>query len=242
MGRLQDGRLQDKVAFITGAASGIGFACAERFAREGAKIAGFDIAELSAEMKSTLKEIGNETESWSGDVRDEEALERSVAGAVDRFGRIDILINAAGVSTGGAVGDLETAEWDRVMDINLKGTFLASKYVVRGMAESVRAHPLGHASLSAGSIEGLVGLGDTLFRTGVNIALPVIGAIFALKLTIALLARVAQKLHLFVLAFTLTILMGQIVLAIAFPSIGAAVAEHLQRTADIVLWLATRDG
>jgi len=146
------GRLQDKVAFITGAASGIGFACAERFAQEGAKIAGFDIAEPSDEMRSTLGQIGTECEHWMGDVRDEEALERSVGAAVEKFGGIDILINAAGVSTGGTVGDLETEEWDRVLDINLKGTFLASRYVVRQMVEK------GSGSIvNLASIEGMEG-------------------------------------------------------------------------------------
>jgi meso-butanediol dehydrogenase/(S,S)-butanediol dehydrogenase/diacetyl reductase len=146
------GRLQDKVAFITGAASGIGFACAERFAREGANIAGYDVASPSEEMRKILAETGRESEYWNGDVRDEGAIERSVRAAAEKFGRIDILINAAGVSTGGTVGDLETEEWDRVLDINLKGTFLVSKYVVRRMVEQLSGNIVNLAS-----IEGMEG-------------------------------------------------------------------------------------
>lgn len=145
------GRIRDKVAFITGAASGIGFACAERFAQEGATIAGFDIGSPSEEMLGKLKSTGREVEFWQGDVRDEVAVEQSVAAAVERFGRIDILINSAGVSSGGPVGDLETSEWDRVLDINLKGTFLVSKYVVRRMVEQ-----LSGSIVNLASIEGLI--------------------------------------------------------------------------------------
>jgi NAD(P)-dependent dehydrogenase (short-subunit alcohol dehydrogenase family) len=148
-----EGRIEGKVAFITGAASGIGFACAERFAREGANIAGFDLSQPSEEMLGKLKAGGREYEYWQGDVRDEDAVEQSVAAAVERFGHIDILINAAGVSSAGAVGDLETSEWDRVMDINIKGTFLVAKHVVRRMVERSSG-----SIVNLASIEGLIAM------------------------------------------------------------------------------------
>jgi dihydroanticapsin dehydrogenase len=147
------GRIEDKVAFITGAASGIGFACAERFAKEGANIAGFDLAQPSEEMLSKLKDTGREYEYWQGDVRDEAVVERSVAAVVERFGRVDILVNAAGVSSAGAVGELDTSEWDRVMDINIKGTFLVAKHVVKRMVEQSSG-----SIVNLASIEGLIAM------------------------------------------------------------------------------------
>ena len=134
-------RLQDRVALITGAASGIGAACAKRFAEEGARIAGFDLNKPAGFVTG---------EFWEGDVRNEARLETVVSEVVERLGRIDILVNAAGVAGGGAVGDLEEDEWDRVIDINLKGTFLASKHVVRRMVEQ------GSGSIvNLASIEGI---------------------------------------------------------------------------------------
>jgi NAD(P)-dependent dehydrogenase (short-subunit alcohol dehydrogenase family) len=147
------GRIDGNVAFITGAASGIGFACAERFALEGANIAGFDLAQPSEEMVSRLKDSGCEFEFWQGDVRDESRIEEVVEAATERFGRLDSLINAAGVSAAGAVGDLDASDWDRVMDINIKGTFLTSKHVVKGMVER------GSGSIvNLASIEGLIAM------------------------------------------------------------------------------------
>jgi meso-butanediol dehydrogenase/(S,S)-butanediol dehydrogenase/diacetyl reductase len=118
------GRLEGRVALVTGAASGIGAACVRRFAAEGAQVAGFDRAKASAGDLALFREV---------DVRDEEAIEAGVAAIVDSLGRIDVLVNAAGVAGAGAVDALEADEWDRVIDINLKGTFLVSKYVVRDM-------------------------------------------------------------------------------------------------------------
>ena len=133
------GRLDGKVALITGAASGIGEATAARFADEGATIAGFDLEEADGDC-------------WAVDVRDEEAIAAAVGEVVERFGQIDVLLNAAGVGSAGAVDQIDQAEWDRVLDINLKGTYLVSKHVV--------PHMLGRGSgaiVNVASIEGLVG-------------------------------------------------------------------------------------
>jgi meso-butanediol dehydrogenase/(S,S)-butanediol dehydrogenase/diacetyl reductase len=144
------GRLEGQVIFITGVASGIGFACATRFANEGAAIAGFDVVQPEDPKWQALATIGPEIEFWEGDVRSEETVANAVRSAVDKFGRIDGLVNAAGVSTGGTVGDLEEEEWDRVLDINLKGTFLVSKHVVNQMLEQ------GSGSIvNLASIEGI---------------------------------------------------------------------------------------
>jgi meso-butanediol dehydrogenase/(S,S)-butanediol dehydrogenase/diacetyl reductase len=144
------GRIDEQVAFITGVSSGIGFASAMRFASEGARIAGFDVSKPADDVWRKLLDVVPDAEFYEGDVREEAAVEAAVNAAVEKFGRIDCAVNAAGVSTGGAVGDLEVDEWDRVLDINLKGTFLSCKHQVRKMVEQ------GSGSIvNLASIEGL---------------------------------------------------------------------------------------
>jgi len=145
-------RLAGKVAFITGAASGIGGACAERFAREGASIAGLDVQKPADAAWRKVVESAPGAVFLEADVRDEPAVERAVAAAVQRFGRIDVLLNAAGVTSVGGVDGLDAAEWDRVLDINLKGTFLVSKHVFRRMKEQRSG-----SIVNLASIEGLEG-------------------------------------------------------------------------------------
>ncbi len=150
------GRLEGKVAFITGAASGIGAACALRFAQEGARIAGMDLAKPSGDSdwdEAVAFAGGGVFES--GDVRDEARIAEIVAAVKDQFGRIDVLVNSAGVAGGGMIHDLDADEWDRVVDINLKGTFLASKHVVKGMVEQQSGSIVNVASVEG--IEGFMG-------------------------------------------------------------------------------------
>jgi NAD(P)-dependent dehydrogenase (short-subunit alcohol dehydrogenase family) len=146
-------RLDGKVALITGVASGIGYACAQRFAKEGAQIAGFDIAKPAPEAWSALEGVASKCAFWEVDVREEENVQASVSAAAKSFGRIDVLVNAAGVMGYGSVDALESAEWDRVIDINLKGTFLVCKAVLPSMIES------GEGSIvNLASVEGLEGV------------------------------------------------------------------------------------
>lgn len=146
-------RLAGKVAVITGAASGIGAACARRFAAEGAQIAGFDVAEPSAEQRAAVERHSGAALWERVDVRDEASIERAVGATLARFGRIDALVNAAGVSGHGAVDELDAAEWDRIVGINLRGTFLVSKHVVRTM----KAQRSGSV-VNLASIEGIEGM------------------------------------------------------------------------------------
>ena len=147
------GRLDGRVALVTGAASGIGEACSLRFAQEGASLAGFDVAKPRSETWSQVAAAAPGVDFHEVDVRDEAAIERAVAAVADRFGRIDVLVNAAGVSGAGGVDALDAAEWDRVVDINLKGTYLVSKHVVRRMIER------GSGSvIHLASVEGLEGI------------------------------------------------------------------------------------
>jgi NAD(P)-dependent dehydrogenase (short-subunit alcohol dehydrogenase family) len=147
------GRLADKVAVITGAASGIGAACARRFAAEGARIAGLDVADPPAEHRAAIEQTSGESHWEQIDVRDEASIERAIGVVLARFGRIDALVNAAGVSGYGTVDELDASEWDRVVGINLKGTYLVSKHVVRAMKRQ-RAGSI----VNLASIEGLEGM------------------------------------------------------------------------------------
>lgn len=146
------GRLDGKVAVITGAASGIGAATAQRFAAEGAAIAGLDVVGPTPDVVSGLEASAPDAAFWPLDVRDEAQLVERVAAIVERFGRIDVLLNAAGVASAGSVDQVPAEEWDRVLDINLKGTYLVSKHVVPHMLEGGAG-----SIINIASIEGLVG-------------------------------------------------------------------------------------
>jgi NAD(P)-dependent dehydrogenase (short-subunit alcohol dehydrogenase family) len=146
------GRLDDRIALITGAASGIGAACAVLFAREGARIAGLDLAKPPDEVWRVVEEAAPEARFHVADVRDEDAVARAVDEVAARFGGIDVLVNSAGVAGGGPVHRLDREEWDRVVDINLKGTFLTCKHVLGRMVEQESG-----SIINIASVEGLEG-------------------------------------------------------------------------------------
>lgn len=144
------GRLEGKVAIVTGAASGIGYACAHRYAREGAAVVGCDLA--AAEGWDQVSATAKGSQFHEVDVRDEAALQRVAAAAREAFGSIDVLVTAAGVAGGGPVHLLTVEEWQRVQDVNLKGTFLSAKAVLPAMIEQRSG-----SIITIASIEGLEG-------------------------------------------------------------------------------------
>jgi NAD(P)-dependent dehydrogenase (short-subunit alcohol dehydrogenase family) len=151
-GSAPEGRLAGRVALITGAASGIGAACARRFAGEGARVAGFDVATpADAEWRSVEADAPGVC-FHVGDVRNEADVSRAVGEVLGRFDRIDVLVNAAGVPGGGPVHALATDEFERVVDVNLKGTFIVTKHVLAAMLAQ-RAGSI----VNIASIEGLEG-------------------------------------------------------------------------------------
>jgi NAD(P)-dependent dehydrogenase (short-subunit alcohol dehydrogenase family) len=144
------GRLEGKVAYVTGAASGIGFACAERFAAEGAIVIGSDINTTDA--WASVEQSAKAAEFHSLDVRDADAQKQIVDDAVTRYGSVDILVTAAGVAGGGPVHLIPVAEWQRVQDINLTGTFLSARAVLPHMISQ-----RGGSIITVASVEGLEG-------------------------------------------------------------------------------------
>ena len=150
-------RLDGRVALITGAASGIGAATAARFAAEGAAIIGLDLAKPAGDAWTTVAGAARGAIFAEADVRDEAAVKAAVDAGVAQFGRIDVLVNAAGVVGFGSAHTLEVAEFERVLDINLKGSFLVAKHVLPGMIER-RSGSIVHIA----SVEGLVGISGQL--------------------------------------------------------------------------------
>jgi 3(or 17)beta-hydroxysteroid dehydrogenase len=123
------GRIAGKVALITGGASGIGAACARRFAAEGARVV---ITDLQADKGAAVAaEISGDF--LSQDVVDEARWREVVAEVLTRHGRLDILVNNAGIIGGGSVEDCDLDNWNRVMAVNVTGTMLGCKHGVGAM-------------------------------------------------------------------------------------------------------------
>ncbi len=130
------GKLDGKVALITGAGSGIGRATAVLFAQEGAKITVADhVAEGGEETVRLIKNYGGEAVFIEADVRKSVDVQRMIQSVVDTFGKLDILHNNAGVNTICLLAEAEEEEWDLVLDTNLKGTFLGTRYALPVMLE-----------------------------------------------------------------------------------------------------------
>ncbi|MDD9902024.1 MAG: glucose 1-dehydrogenase [Rhodospirillaceae bacterium] len=149
------GRLEGKVALVTGGASGIGAETARVFAREGAKVAITDINDTAG--RGVAVEIGDAAFYASLDTRSEAAWHATVGQAVETFGRLDILVNAAGVPGRGPDGSLKIDEqnledWNRVMDVNSTGIFLGMKAAIPAMRKGG-----GGSIINISSIYGLVG-------------------------------------------------------------------------------------
>jgi len=161
------GEFSGRVAFITGAAHGQGRATALALAREGARVAAFDIAQpmsypgysmgSRADLESLATEcrdLGTECLTFTGDVRDDAAVTQAVESTVQRFGRIDILFNNAGICAYGLAHELTEDAWDSMLDINLKGAWLVARRVIPVMIGQ-RSGVISNNS----SVAGLRGMG-----------------------------------------------------------------------------------
>lgn len=137
------GRLEGKVALVTGAGSGIGAACVRRFHDEGARIAGIDVSIPTGHLCDAFVAV---------DVRDSIGVGAAVESVIAHLGPIDILVSAAGVSSFGTADTIDEAEWNRVLDINLKGTWIVAGAVLPGMV----ARGAG-SIVNLASVEGIEG-------------------------------------------------------------------------------------
>ena len=176
-------RLEGKVALVTGGGSGIGRASAEAFAREGARVVVADLSESNAlETAAKIGEGGGEAATAIGDVTDSADAEAMVRAAVDTYGRLDVLLNSAGItSRHGSLKDASPEEaWDKVIDINLKGTWMVSWHAVREMERSGGGSIVNLASTMA-LVGYPVGIGD-----GFNPYPPSKGGVLQFTRTLAL--------------------------------------------------------
>jgi 3-oxoacyl-[acyl-carrier protein] reductase len=122
-------RLKGKTALITGGANGIGLATTERFAQEGAKIILWDVSEKGKEVVARLNHQGNEAIFKKVSVTSQDEVQKAVEEARDHFGRIDILINNAGITKDRTLLKMSKQEWDDVIGVNLTGVFNCTQAV-----------------------------------------------------------------------------------------------------------------
>ena len=148
-------RFDGRTVIVTGAASGIGAACVSRLLDEGANVVG---ADLGKPLSPPCRRFGSGRFVFRTlDVRDEDAVSAAVTETVGLFGRLDGVVNAAGVAGGGPVHLLELEEWRRIIDVNLTGTFVVAKHAVAAMLAQTPIDGERGSIVNLASIEGLEG-------------------------------------------------------------------------------------
>jgi NAD(P)-dependent dehydrogenase (short-subunit alcohol dehydrogenase family) len=151
------GRLAEKVALITGASSGLGRASALRFAAEGALVACVDLKEdVAAGTADEIVGAGGRAIALGADVSVAADAERMTAATIREFGRVDVVFANAGIAGSGNAMDLEEEVWDRVIDVDLKGVWLSSKYALRDMVARGSGTIVNTASV--GGVVGIAGI------------------------------------------------------------------------------------
>ena len=154
---MTDMRLEGKVALISGGARGQGAVEARMFAREGAKVVFGDLLDDQGRMvEAEILEMGGEATYVHLDVTSESDWAAAVATAVSRYGKLDVLVNNAGITIRKSVEDTTVEDWDRIMDINAKGVFLGTKHAIPAMRDAG-----GGSIVNISSIAGIVGSATT---------------------------------------------------------------------------------
>jgi NAD(P)-dependent dehydrogenase (short-subunit alcohol dehydrogenase family) len=130
-------KLKDRVAIVTGGASGIGAASARLFASEGAKVALVDLDTVGlGQVAADIEQAGGAALVVPADVSSDVQARAGVDQVVEQWGKVDVLLTAAGISTGGTVDTIEEGAWDRTFDVNVKGTYLWVHYAIKPMIEA----------------------------------------------------------------------------------------------------------
>lgn len=180
-------RFTNQTAIITGGASGIGKGIARRIASEGATVALFDIDDaLLTQTVTELTGLGYVVTGHIVNISDEDAVERAVQSVAERAGRLDIMVNSAGIvgPTSTKITDYAVAEYDRIYQINLRGAFLMTKWAVKVMEKANYGRILhlasiagkegnpfmtGYSSMKAGVIGLVKGVGKEYAETGITV-------------------------------------------------------------------------
>jgi 3-oxoacyl-(acyl-carrier-protein) reductase len=168
-------RLKDKIAIVTGAGRGLGKGIALKLAREGAKIVVCDVVEESAQaVAAEIEKAGGKAIAVEADIANKADVEAMFAAAVSQFGQIDILVNNAGINRDGVLHKMTDENWDKVIAVNLTGTFYCLRLAAQQMRERGYGRIVNVASMSwlgnfgqanyAASKAGVVGLTKTAAR------------------------------------------------------------------------------
>jgi NAD(P)-dependent dehydrogenase (short-subunit alcohol dehydrogenase family) len=142
-------RFKDYTVMITGAANGIGQACALRFAMEGANVACLDMAEAANEATAAqCREVGGGAIALTCDVTSPDSLKSAVEAIMAQWGRLDVLITSAGIYTGSPLPEVSLKQWQRLIDINLTGVFLSNQAVASILQEQGRGSIINLSSMA----------------------------------------------------------------------------------------------
>ena len=160
--------LAGKIAVVTGAARGMGYAVAKRLAAAGASVVINDInAEAAAQAASELEALGHAALAVPGDVTSGKDAGRLVASATDRYGEVHILVNNAGILRPTPVIDIDEDEWDLVVNVNLKGTYLCSRAVLPGMQKTGWGRIVNFSSTAGKNVSTVGGAHYTAAKAGI---------------------------------------------------------------------------
>ncbi len=140
--------MQKKIALVTGAAKGIGYEIAQRFSEEGFVVFLIDIIGARA-AAIKLQALGFDTRAISLDITDMDAVDAAVGSIVEKMGRIDVLVNNAGIIARGSITDLSREQWLKVMDVNVNGNFYLCKAVIPHMIKQKSGNILNITSIAA---------------------------------------------------------------------------------------------
>ncbi len=173
MGETEGLKLKDKVALVTGGASGIGEATVMRFADEGAKVIINDVnIEAANQLAEKIGSTGREVQAVKADISVKAEVESMIAQVLGKFQRLDILVNNAGINRDALVKKMDESMWDKVLAVNLKGTFLCAQAAAKPMVEQNQGKIINTSSIGslgnvgqanyAASKAGVIGLTKTL--------------------------------------------------------------------------------